>query len=142
MSRFFNSNSLSSNQELPANLSLPTMSLMYPEPLDLLTPPTVTWEHDLGMEDLVHALTSERRYRSYIRTILLHLITDETILRWRHAVSCGLYGEPDDDGGDCDTAANDFEFTSGSRDAGTAQAQFTAGNVRSTWVNLTCTRRF
>lgn len=49
-------------------------------------PPPSTWEHDLGLADLVHAFTRDPRYARFVQQTLAALQTDASVIAWRQAV--------------------------------------------------------
>src|SRR5438094_10639326 len=49
-------------------------------------PPSVVWEHDLGLGELIQAMTGDRRYASYVRRVLVSLIADPEVIARRQAV--------------------------------------------------------
>ncbi len=89
MSRFFRS-------DTPANsLSLRPISLLNPTPDATQAPPTdASWEADLGLSDLINALSPDRRHRRFIRAILLALPTDPTVIRWRQDILADFVENP------------------------------------------------
>lgn len=77
------------------DLSLPPLSLMAPVPQKLNPPKSTVWEDDLGIDDLIRELTPERRYRSYVRTVLVSLVTDAEVIYWRQSVLADLLANPE-----------------------------------------------
>lgn len=87
-------------------LTLPLMSLMQPTaPTEAIigdTPLAFTpvqrkytqWEDDLGISELVDALTTDRRYAPFVRQTLGALISDTQIIAWRQAVLADFLANP------------------------------------------------
>jgi DNA mismatch repair protein MutS len=75
-------------------LELPPITLMGPG----LRPPEqqiqTTWEDDLGLGDLVRALSLDRRYQSYTTRVLTALVTDPEVIRWRQGVLVDFVNNP------------------------------------------------
>lgn len=69
-------------------LDLPQVSLMWPDGRrEALKPGSdVAWETDLGLSDLVNALSLSGRYTAYVRQTLASLTAEPTVIRWRQAV--------------------------------------------------------
>ena len=76
------------------SLSLPALSLMNLEPDDSPLPPVAAWENDLGISEVVAALTLSRRHRQYIRGVLARLTTDERVIARRQAVLADFIANP------------------------------------------------
>lgn len=77
-----------------SDLSIPPISLMWPPGAKVKQPLSGAWEADLGLDELVNALTSDRRYIPFIRHTLAALISDETVIRWRQAVIADFIHNP------------------------------------------------
>lgn len=75
-------------------LSLSPISLMYPGE----NPPPVTtnlsWEADLGLNEIVRALALDKRYTSFVRQTLVALVTDANVIAWRQATLQDFLSHP------------------------------------------------
>lgn len=75
-------------------LELPPITLMGPG----IRPPEqqiqTSWEEDLGLGDLVRALSIDRRYQSYTTRVLTALVTDPEVIRWRQSVLVDFVNNP------------------------------------------------
>jgi DNA mismatch repair protein MutS len=76
-------------------LTLPPISLLSPtppvalsdgQPVSPISRKSVQWEDDLGLTELVNALTEDRRYASFMRQTLAALHTDPDTIGWRQYV--------------------------------------------------------
>jgi DNA mismatch repair protein MutS len=67
-------------------LNLPFISLMWPQPRPMPQANARPWHRDLGLGDLVRALTEEHRYSTYVHNVLANLITEPEVIAWRQAV--------------------------------------------------------
>lgn len=68
---------------------------MFPDGKKASKPATAQWEHDLGLNELAHALARERRYLAFVRQILSELTTDVRVIAWRQAVLADFVRNPD-----------------------------------------------
>ncbi|MEZ4670207.1 MAG: hypothetical protein R3E39_20060 [Anaerolineae bacterium] len=69
-------------------LDIPQVSLLWPEGKRDVVKSTasVIWEADLGLSDLVNALSLSSRYLTFVRQVLTALTTDVAVIEWRQAV--------------------------------------------------------
>lgn len=82
------------NSKPAADLSLPPLSLIYPQPRPAPVSTAPHWEQDIGLDDLVSALTLERAYRPFVRAMLTNLTTETDVIRWRQAVLSDFVNNP------------------------------------------------
>jgi DNA mismatch repair protein MutS len=77
------------------NLSLSPISLLTPDPDAASMPPkSPDWEGDLGLSDLLNALSMDRRYQRFMRGVLIGLPTDPEIIHWRQGVLADFVANP------------------------------------------------
>jgi DNA mismatch repair protein MutS len=81
-----------SHPRLRLDLALP--SLMWPNSPPENTSPSAAWEADLGLNELSSALTLHPRYASYVRQILIALVTDPAVIHWRQRVLSDFVHNP------------------------------------------------
>jgi DNA mismatch repair protein MutS len=67
---------------------------MWPQAVAVKPAKAGAWEADLGLDELVNSLSTDRRYSPYIRQALAALNTDAEVLRWRQAVMTDLLQNP------------------------------------------------
>ncbi len=77
-----------------AALIITIPSLMQPADKPLSRPGAAHWENDLGLGELVQALSVDPRYTQFIRQALLGLSTDPDVIAWRQAVLADLLRNP------------------------------------------------
>ncbi len=78
-----------------AALSLPPISLMFPDARQQTPPPASTgWENDLGLNEIARALTLDKRYAPFVQKTLLALTTDPDVIAWRQAVLADFLKNP------------------------------------------------
>ncbi len=77
-----------------APLNLPPMSLMFPGAKQTAGASFAAWEEDLGLSDLLKALTLDRRYTSFVRQSLVTLTTDADVIAWRQATLADFLNNP------------------------------------------------
>src|SRR5437868_6049378 len=73
----------------------PVTSLMWPPGTRPTPVPGVLWENDLGIGDLIHTLSSDRRYIPYVRQTLTALVSDPAVITWRQTVLADFLRHPD-----------------------------------------------
>ncbi len=76
-------------------LAAPPLSLMYPDTKPPSSANGTQWERDLGVGELLRALTLEKRYAAFVRETLLALVTDATVITWRQMVLMDFRRNPD-----------------------------------------------
>lgn len=76
------------------NLDIQLPSLMWPGEHPAIVPIQSSWEHDLGLSDLVNALSPSNRYTAYIRQTLAALVSDTQVIIWRQAVVADFVANP------------------------------------------------
>ncbi len=69
-------------------------SLMWPDAPPPAPPTSASWETDLGLSDLVSALSLQHRYAAFVRQTLVALVTEPIIIRWRQAVLADFVRNP------------------------------------------------
>ncbi|MBL8163894.1 MAG: hypothetical protein JNJ61_18040 [Anaerolineae bacterium] len=67
-------------------LDIPLTSLLWPGTRPTVPPRSVTWEGDLGVNDLISALAPAPRYAPFVRQTLTALLSDPAVIGWRQAV--------------------------------------------------------
>lgn len=77
-----------------AILSLPPISLMYPDKKPAPSTVTVGWEEDLGLNEVVRALALDKRYAPFVRQALVALTTDAETISWRQATLLDFLKHP------------------------------------------------
>lgn len=82
------------NTDANNDLSLPPISLLAPTPQPLAEVPPTQWASDLGLDDVMSALTLDRRYRRTVRNILVSLTSDAQQITWRQTVLQDLLSNP------------------------------------------------
>ena len=82
------------NSRTRSLLNVPVTSLLWPSGISKSNPPTSQWEHDLGLNDLVQALSTDRRYVPFVRQTLAALNTDPDVIAWRQSVLIDLMNNP------------------------------------------------
>lgn len=76
---------LPNRPKIRSELRLPPISLLgLADPL--IDPSPQTWEIDLGLSEVIAAFTDQRRYSGFIRQVLMNLVTDPQVIRWRQAI--------------------------------------------------------
>jgi DNA mismatch repair protein MutS len=65
---------------------LQPISLMWPSNTPVGDPAGGNWEVDLGLEELIQALTLDKIYQPFIRRVLTTLNTDTSTITWRQSV--------------------------------------------------------
>src|SRR4051812_36190160 len=78
-----------------APLNLPSISLMYPHKKPELKTTSGEWENDLSLNEVVKALTPDKRYSAFIRQSLTAMNTDPDVIAWRQAVLADFLNNPD-----------------------------------------------
>ncbi len=76
------------------DLNFEPLSLLWPDGLPTQPPQTIPWDHDIGLSELVDALTTDRRYKATIRQILATLTTDTAIISYRQGVLADFVANP------------------------------------------------
>lgn len=84
------------------SLTLPPLSLLSPHapPVtgEALAPvierQAVTWEDDLGIHEVVQAMSTDRRYAAFIRQTLTALPMAVEVIRWRQGIFADLLANP------------------------------------------------
>jgi hypothetical protein len=79
---------------LRAKLDLPLTSLLWPAGYAPKPADPANWEADLGLGEIVNALSLNGRYTSYIRQVLTTLITDADTIQWRQSVMADFTNNP------------------------------------------------
>lgn len=69
-------------------------SLMWPDSPPPASSTDAPWENDLGLTDLINALSLQHRYMAFVRQTLVALVTDPAIIRWRQAVLADFVRNP------------------------------------------------
>jgi DNA mismatch repair protein MutS len=82
------------NSRTRSLLNVPVTSLLWPPGISKSNPPASQWEHDLGLNDLVQALSTDRRYVTFVRQTLAALNTDPDVIAWRQSVLIDLMKSP------------------------------------------------
>src|SRR5258708_37791307 len=82
------------NSRTRSLLNVPVTSLLWPSGISKSNPPTSQWDHDLGLNDLVQALSTDRRYVPFVRQTLAALTTDPGVIAWRQSVLISLMNNP------------------------------------------------
>jgi len=77
-----------------AHLDIPLTSLMWPDGKPPKLAGSAAWENDIGLNDLIMALTLNPRYTAYVRQILTALTMDAAVIRWRQAVLADFLANP------------------------------------------------
>jgi hypothetical protein len=67
-------------------LDIPLTSLLWPDARPTVPAPNAAWENDLGMNDLIKALSPAPRYAAFVRQTLSALLSDPAVIGWRQAV--------------------------------------------------------
>jgi DNA mismatch repair ATPase MutS len=83
-----------SRPEPAPDLSLPALSLLFPSGKLPPAPAATAWEEDIGLNDVLDALQTERRHRLFARQVLVALLADESVIGWRQAVLQDLVNNP------------------------------------------------
>jgi hypothetical protein len=78
-----------------APLNLQPLSLMFPGAKAAPRTDSGGWETDLALNEVVRALTPDKRYAAFIRQTLTAMITDSEIIRWRQGVLADFLDNPD-----------------------------------------------
>ncbi|GAB4509517.1 MAG: hypothetical protein OHK0046_04650 [Anaerolineae bacterium] len=78
-----------------ANLNLPPMSLMWPGAKPLLNPPTMPWQADLGVREVIHRLPVDRRYADFLYETLVELNTNLEVIQGRQSVLADFVRNPE-----------------------------------------------
>ena len=76
------------------SLSLSALSLMSPDATQVDPPTTTPWESDVGLAEVVDALSLGRKYRGYVRGVLAGLATDARVIGWRQSVLADFMENP------------------------------------------------
>src|SRR5436190_7332205 len=83
-----------SNRRAPPDIVI--TSLMHPDgQLPGREPPQAAWETDIGLGDLIRAMTVDRRHQPFVRKVLVGLTTDSAVIAWRQAVFADFHRNPD-----------------------------------------------
>jgi DNA mismatch repair protein MutS len=83
---------IASRPRVPLNIT--PVSLMWPHGRPSTHAAPSQWESDLGLADLVRALSSDDRYSAYIRDALVALTNDPEVIAWRQAVMADFVANP------------------------------------------------
>lgn len=75
-------------------LNIPPISLLSPTEANNPAPSATRWQHDLDLETLVGALSRDRRYQPFIRSVLAALTPDPQAIAWRQGVLADLLANP------------------------------------------------
>jgi hypothetical protein len=67
-------------------IDLPVTSLLWPGGRAPRPAESAAWENDLGLTEIVNALSLNGRYTPFVRQVLSTLTTDVEIIRWRQQV--------------------------------------------------------
>lgn len=76
------------------NLDIPITSLLWPEARPVPRSSGTPWEIDIGLNDLITALTSAPRYTDFMRKTLTELVTDAATIAWRQSVLADFVRNP------------------------------------------------
>src|SRR5260221_2011495 len=74
--------------------NLPSISLLWPHETPTLPQNVAVWEDDLGLADLVNAMTRDMRHATFIRQVLTNLTTDPEVIAGRQAVMADFVANP------------------------------------------------
>jgi DNA mismatch repair protein MutS len=85
----------SGNLRTRTPLAAPPISLMYPGTKPTISVEANQWERDLGLGEVLSALTLDKRYATFVRETLLTLTTDTSVIAWRQAVLADFLNNPD-----------------------------------------------
>src|SRR5262249_40397606 len=74
--------------------NLPAISLLWPGEAPRLPQNAAVWEDDLGLADLVNAMTRDTRHGAFIRQVLTTLTMDPQVIAERQAVMADFVANP------------------------------------------------
>ncbi|HVU11781.1 MAG TPA: hypothetical protein VHD90_10900 [Phototrophicaceae bacterium] len=77
-----------------APLNLPPISLMFPGAKQAANANFSAWEEDLGLSDLLKALTLDKRYTAFVRQALVALTSEAEVIIWRQATLADFLNNP------------------------------------------------
>ncbi len=75
-------------------LNLPLISLLWPDGTPAHLSGNAPWENDLGLNDVIKALSLDVRYVPQVRKTLVALVTEPGIIQWRQAVLADFVANP------------------------------------------------